>query len=132
MASAGERCPRGDGMSLASLMDKERTNNSIDMDSQPIIQQFMRRDGTPRRNNRSSTPNEQLPALSTASASAAANDIGSIQLLAESSSTRDFVQQAAATGTATDVLWEYPASVPITVQAVAEMLYRTAAEDAMP
>ena len=132
MASAGERCPRGDGMSLASLMDKERTNGSIDMDSQPILQQFMRRDGTPRRNNRSSTPNEQLPALATASASAAANDIGSIQLLAESSSTWDFMQQAAATGTTNDVLWEYPASVQTTVQAVVEMLHPTAAEHTRP
>ena len=93
----------------------------------------MRREGAPRKNNCSSTPNGQVRAHPTASATAAANDYGSIQLLAESSSAWDFVQQAAATGTTTDVLWEpNPEQVPATMQSVAEMIQRTSAENARP
>jgi len=111
-------------------MDQEHTNGSIDTDSQPVLLQFQRREGTPRRNNRSSTPNEQLPGLPTADATAAASDVVNIQRLAESSSTWDFVQQTVAAGTTTDVLREYPASVQDTVRSVIEMLHRTAAEHA--
>ena len=133
MPDAGERFPRGDGMALAHLLGKERTSESIDEDSEPLIQQFKRCEGTPRRDHRSSTANDQVRVPPTFSASEAATDRRGIQLLAESSSARDFVQQAAATGTTTDVLWEpNPETVAATVQSVAEMLQRTAAEDARP
>ena len=56
-----------------------------------------------------------------------------IQLLAESTSAWNFVQQAAATGTATNILWEpIPAEVDSTVQEAVGVLERTAAERAPP
>ena len=87
----------------------------------------------PQERTRSSAPNEQVRALPAASATAAATQRDSIQLLAESSSAWNFVQQAAATGTATDLLWEpIPEKVAATVQEVVDVLQRTAAERAQP
>ena len=40
MSSAGEKCPRGDGMALAHLMAEDVTNNSIDEDLDHLLQQF--------------------------------------------------------------------------------------------
>lgn len=120
-------------MALAHLMAKQHTNASFDEDSLHLLNQFTRREGTPRRDYRSSTPNEQVRALPTASATAAATQRDSIHLLAESSSAWNFVQQAAATGTATDVLWEpIPDEVAATVQEVVDVLQRTSAERAQP
>ena len=133
MSNAGEKCPRSDGMALAHLMAEDFTNDSIDEDLDHLLQQFKRHEGTPRRDNRSSTANRQECSPPTASASEAASDRRGIQRLAETTSAWNVVQTAAATGSTTDFLWEPdPESIEATVQAAAELLQRTAHEGAGP
>ena len=66
IAGANERSPWGDGLALAHLMDQKHTNASIDEDSSHLLNQFERHEGTPRKDYRSSAPNEQVRALPTA------------------------------------------------------------------
>ena len=133
MSNAGEKCPRGDGMALAHLMAEDVANDSIDEDLDHLLHQFKRLEGTPRRDNRSSTANPQGRRAPTASASEASTDRRGIQRLAEPSSAWTIAQAAAATGSTTDFMWEPDAeSIEATVQSVAEMLQRTANEGARP
>ena len=95
------------------------------------MQQFKRHEGTPRKDNRSSTANPQEHRPPTASASKASNGRRGIQRLAEASSAWSIVQAAEATGSTTDFMWELDAgSIEATVQSVADMLQRTGNEGA--
>ena len=131
MANAGEAVPRGDGLAFAQLLAEEVTNESLDQDWEHLLQQFRRHEGTPRKNNRSSTAHPQVHRPQTASASDAANNRPGIQCLAETTSAWSIVQAAAATGAATDFMWEPDAgAIETTVWSVAAMLQRTANEAA--
>ena len=117
MSNAGETYPRGDGMALANLMAEDVTNDFIHEDWDHLLQQFKRHEGTPRKDNRSSTANLQGHRPPTASASEASSDRRGIQRLAEASSAWSLVQAAAASGSTTDFMWEPDAEfIEATVQ----------------